>query len=235
MRHRFVVALSTGVAAQGALQWLGRTYGSTSDERRRTLPGDDLVVTPHFVTDHATTIDARPEAVWPWLAQMGWGRAQWYTARWVDKLLFPNNGPSADVIVPGLQNLELGDRVLDGPPELNCSFIVEGLEPNRHLVLHSAEHLPPGWAERGAGIDFTWAFVLEDLGDGRTCLHFRCRARLWPAWVRAFYLLAMIPADFVMARQMMCGLKTRVERTNGDNRRLPTIEDPDLTMMGVPR
>ena len=159
MRHKLVAALSAGVAAQGALQWLGRTYGSTPEERRRMLPGDEVVAAPDFVTDHATTIDAPPEAVWPWLVQMGWGRAQWYTARWVDELLFPNNGPSADVIVPGLQHLKLGDRVLDGPPELKCSFIVEALEPNRHLVLHSTEHLPPGWAERGAGIPFTWAFV----------------------------------------------------------------------------
>ncbi len=121
--------------------------------------------------------------------------------------------PSAETIIPELQNLKLGDRILDGPPELNCSFIVEGLDPNRHLVLHSTEHLPPGWAERGAGIDFTWVFVLGDLGDGQTRFQFRCRARLWPAWTRAFYLAVMVPADFVMARQMMRGLKARVEST----------------------
>jgi hypothetical protein len=214
MRRRIAAAALGGLAAVGALQRLGRTYGSTRAERRRPLPGDDLVPVPDVVTDHATTIDGPPEEVWPWLVQMGWGRAQWYTARWVDELLFPHNGPSANVIVPELQNLKLGDRILDGPPELNCSFIVEGLEPNRHLVLHSKEHLPPGWVERGAGIDFTWAFVIEDLGAGRTRLQFRCRARLWPRWVRASYALAMVPADFVMARQMMRGLKSRVERTN---------------------
>jgi hypothetical protein len=36
-------------------------------------------------------------------------------------------------------------------------------------VLHSANHLPPAWKGRfGGWIDWTWAFVLADLGDGRT-------------------------------------------------------------------
>jgi hypothetical protein len=164
------------------------------------------------VTTHATTIDAPPEAVWPWIVQMGWGRAQWYTARWVDKAFFPNNGPSASTIIPSLQHLAVGDTILDGPPEASCRFTVDRLVANRHLVLHSTEHLPPGWSERfGAGLDFTWAFVLDDLGDGRTRFLFRSRARLWPPWVMAIYVVAMVPADFVMARQMMRGLTARVE------------------------
>src|SRR5687768_16626597 len=112
MEHKLATVAVTAVAAQGALQWLGRTYGSTPAERRQRLPGDELVRAPHFTTDHATIIDAPPEAVWPWLVQMGWGRGQWYTARWVDKLLFPATGPSAEVIVPELQGLKVGDRVL---------------------------------------------------------------------------------------------------------------------------
>jgi len=213
MRHKLATALTASMLATGALQWLGRTYGSAADERRRQLPGDELVEAPQVITNHAKTINAPTTMVWPWLIQMGWGRGQWYTARWVDKLLFPRNGPSADVIVPQLQNLNVGDKVLDGPPEANCSFIVEGLEQNRYLVLHSREHLPPGWTQRGAGIDFSWVFVLDDLGDGRTRLLFRCRSRLWPRWVEAFYIAAMVPADFVMSRQMLRGISRRVERT----------------------
>jgi len=144
--------------------------------------------------------------------QMGWGRGQWYTARWVDRLFFPNNGPSADTIHPDLQGLRVGERVLDGPPEANCAFVVDELQPQRHLLLHSTEHLPPGWAERfGASIDFTWTFVLEPLPGPRTRFLFRSRSRLAPRWVRAFYLAAMVPADFVMSRQMLRGVKQRAE------------------------
>lgn len=213
------IASALTLGGYGALQWLGRNYGSTRAERHRPLPGDELVAHAQLQTTHAATIDAPPERVWPWLVQMGWGRGQWYTARWVDRVLFPANGPSAERIVPELQHLAVGDRILDGPPEANCSFVVVELEANRHLVLRSREHLPPGWAQRyGAWIDFTWTFVLEDRGDGRTRFLFRSRSRLGPWWVRAVYLVAMVPADFVMSRQMLRGVRRRAERTTRDVR-----------------
>jgi hypothetical protein len=77
--------------AYAAVHRLGRTYGSTARERQASMPGDDLVSKPQFVATHGITIDAAPESVWPWLVQMGWHRGGWYTARWVDKLLFPAN------------------------------------------------------------------------------------------------------------------------------------------------
>ena len=160
------------------------------------------------------TIAALPADVWPWLVQMGWGRGQWYTARWVDRLLFPGNGPSASRIVPELQDLAVGDRILDGAPEKHCSFVVEELEPGLHLVLHSSEHLPPGWSERyGAAIDWSWAFVLGDVAGGRSRLMMRSRMRVSPWWVVAAYLGAIVPADFVMSRQMLRGVKARAEHT----------------------
>src|SRR5690349_11911176 len=142
MTRRAPVLVASAVSGYVGLQGLGRTYGSTRAERRRSLPGDALCVNPHIVTTHAITIDAPPEHVWPWLVQMGWGRGQWYTARWVDRLLFPDNGPSADRLVPEWQRLEPGDRVLDGPPAAHCAFVVRLLEREHHLVLHSTEHLP---------------------------------------------------------------------------------------------
>jgi hypothetical protein len=39
------------------------------------LPGDDLVPSPLVETTHAVTINAPPEQVWPWLVQIGQGRA----------------------------------------------------------------------------------------------------------------------------------------------------------------
>jgi hypothetical protein len=216
---RLTGALTAVVAGSYAgLQWLGRSYGATRAERRRSLPGDGLCEKPHIVSTHAITIDVPRERVWPWLVQMGWGRGQWYTARWVDRLLFPSNGPSADILVPELQGLAAGDRLLDGPPQAGCSFVVHDLEPPRHLVLHSTEHLPPGWADRfGAGIDWTWAFVLDPVHGGRTRFLFRTRARLRPWWVTAFYRTVLVPADFVMSRQMLRGVKERAERTSAED------------------
>jgi len=44
-------------------------------------------------------------------------------------------------------------------------------------------------------------------------LQFRSRARLGPRWVRLVYRVVLVPADFVMARQMLRGIKRRVEAT----------------------
>lgn len=106
------------------------------------------------------------------------------------------------------------DRVLDGAPEKHTAFVVADLEPSRHLVLHSREHLPPEWAERyGAAIDWSWQFVLDPLPGERTRFIFRSRLRLEPLWVEAFYIAVIVPADFVMSRQMLHGVKQRAERT----------------------
>jgi hypothetical protein len=42
---------------------------------------------------------------------------------------------------------------------------------------------------------------------------FRTRARLRPWWVTAFHPAVIVPADFVMSRQMLGGVKERAERT----------------------
>ena len=212
-RSSVVAALvGVGVVVELVMIRLGRTYGSTLAERRAALPGDSIIAEPDTVTDHAITIDAPPSAVWPWLVQMGWGRGGWYTARWVDRLLFPANGPSAARIVPELQHLEVGSFIPDGPPETECGLIVQQLEPERALVLRSNSHLPMSWRSR-ATLDWTWTFVLSPLDGGeRTRFHFRSRWTTSPWWLTLGGLLAIVPADFVMARDMMRGVRDRAGR-----------------------
>ena len=206
-----VGSLAAAVAAEGALIRLGLTFGSTAEERSLVLPGDEIVVHPNVVTNHAITIDTPAEYVWPWLVQMGWGRAQWYTARWVDRLLFPNNGPSAEQILPQWQHLKIGDFIPDGRPETKTGLIVEDLQPNHHLVLRSTSHIPLSWRDRAA-LDWTWAFVLTPSADGRrTRFLFRSRWATSPWWLTAGGWLGIVQADFVMSRDMLRGVKRRAE------------------------
>jgi hypothetical protein len=220
-RGRYAVAvLGSIVLVEAALIRLGRTYGSTSQERALQLPGDAIVEDPEVVTDHAITIDAPPAAVWPWLVQMGWGRGGWYTARWVDRLLFPANAASADRIIPELQDIDVGAFIPDGPPHTECGLIVEQIERERALVLHSNSHLPKSWRDH-ATLDWSWAFVLTPLDDGRrTRFHFRSRWTTSPWWLTVGGRLGIVPADFIMSRDMLRGVKRRAERTSS----VPRVE-----------
>jgi hypothetical protein len=211
MRRRWSLA-AAGATAYGLSLYLGRTWGSTREERRQRLPSDDLIPDPHLVTNHAITIHGHPGDVWPWLIQMGWHRGGWYTYRWVDRLLFPANAPSTDRILPEFQDLSVGDRIPDGPPETECYFTVEIMEPEQLLVLHSTSHLPPWPPDRW--LDWVWTYALRDMGDGRTRILLRARTALGPP-ILAWGYSAMLWMDLVMARSHLRGLRSRVETRVG--------------------
>jgi len=214
VRHVGAGLALTALSAYAALQLLGRRAGSTSVERHAALPGDDLVHCPQLVTDHATTIAAPPEEIWPWLTQMGWHRAGFYTPAWVDRLLFPANRPSLDVLDPALvRDLAVGDTIPDGPPGTAEYVVVEVRAPEA-LVLRSTTHVPPGCDARGARIVWTWCFRLTRRGES-TRIHLRVRGRMEPWWFAAVYLAAIGPADLVMATGMLRGLRDRAESSFG--------------------
>jgi hypothetical protein len=207
---RYVVGAA--LVGYGALQVLGRRAGSTARERSARLPGDVLIVRPNVVTDHAVSIDAPPEAVWPWLTQMGWPLGGYYTPRWVDRLLFPQNWPCLDHLDPALvRMLRVGDVIPDGETG-TAWFVVAEVDAPHTLVLHSTTHLPASWRDRcGATIDWTWSFRLTRLPGGGARLQLRVRGRTAPWWLTVSYHAALVPADFVMAVGMLRGIKERAE------------------------
>jgi uncharacterized protein YndB with AHSA1/START domain len=214
---RCVVAAA--VVGYTALQVLGRSAGATPLERRARLPGDQVVTRPQLRTDHAITIQGQPEAVWPWLAQMGWHLGGYYTPSWVDRLLFPANWPSLEHLDPALvRDLRVGDVIPDGEPG-SAWYVVRTVEPPHLLVLRSTTHLPPRWGERfGARMVWTWTFVLTRLEGDRTRLHLRVRGHTSPWWLTAAYVATIVPADFVMARGMLRGIARRVEAGRSEQR-----------------
>ena len=149
------------------------TCVATALEKRRTLPVDAMIPDPLFVSTHAITIDATPEQVWPWIAQMGSGRAGWYCWDAID------NGavPSSSVIVSEFQTVVPGD-IMPAVPGATDAFVVAAVDPPRELVLT----VPDGHG----GNAVAWEHLLEPLDSGRTRLIVRGRASsLWLDLARA--------------------------------------------------
>jgi hypothetical protein len=177
------------------------TCFATAGEQRRSLPADRLVSDPIFTSTHAITIDAPPEDVWPWIAQMGSGRAGWYSCDAID-----NGGrASSRSIVPALQTVVPGD-IMPAVPDANDAFVVAAVEPSRDLVLT----VPDGHG----GSAVAWEHFLLPLEGGGTRLIVRGRAsghwiglarRKPPAGKRrifierAYAVLARLPRPLLIA------------------------------------
>ena len=153
--------------------YASRQISATPGERALGLPGDDLIPQPLGSVNHAITIRRPPHEVWPWLAQMGSGRAGWYAYDFID-----NGGQrSAEGILPNYQNIGVGS-VLPALPGATDVFVVAQCEADKSLVL--VWRLPSGKYQT------SWAFVLEQLPTRPNTLD-RARPRgawlssLWPA------------------------------------------------------
>ena len=146
---------------------------ATAAERRRSLPVDAIVGEPIFTSTHAITIDAPPEEVWPWIAQMGACRAGWYSWDVID-----NDGtPSATRVLSEFQTVVAGN-VMPAVPGATDAFVVAAVDPPRDLVLT----VPDGHG----GHAVAWEHVLEPIDDGRTRLIVRGHASArWPDLARA--------------------------------------------------
>jgi hypothetical protein len=157
---------------------LAREHGTPESRANdRPLPGDDLLPDATMQFTHGITMAAAPEAIWPWLVQMGCRRAGFYSIDALD-----NAGrPSAREIHPELQELRLGD-VLPSTPDGEDGFEVLRVEVNRVLVLGTlydadrAEQLPFGSSRPDRFWQVTWSFILEPLNPTHTRLHVRARA-----------------------------------------------------------
>jgi hypothetical protein len=205
-------------------------FGATREEERMPLPGDDVVASPLLKTTHAITIDAAPEEVWPWLMQIGQGRAGFYSdSPWWDacvdlyyRLLSREqgrtpvgySGRNTQRIVPAWQDLREGEAILDGPPGTAC-YIVRKIEPNRLLLLFTDTHLPfmlPARFRPRVSGELSDAFLLAPLDRGRTRVLRRMRVTCSPL---AFRLIAvpivLVWGELITARNFLRGLKRRAE------------------------
>ncbi|MDX2011679.1 MAG: hypothetical protein SFW67_15875 [Myxococcaceae bacterium] len=202
----FSIVLAAGLFGPPLLWALGgrgvvMRWGTAADEATRAMPGDELIPSAQRSTTRALTIDAPPEAVFPWLTQIGAGRAGFYSHVWIERAIGCEitNG---EAIEPAWQ-LKAGDVVRlcpegSGPPLV---YVVKALSPPRVLVLAVEEN---GTAAT------TWAFELAPIEGRKTRLLVRNRTGTAQSWQELIE-----PGVFVMEHGMMRGLAVRATRPSG--------------------
>ncbi|MDH3752033.1 MAG: hypothetical protein OEU40_15715 [Gammaproteobacteria bacterium] len=169
------------------------SWGATADEVTRPMVGDGLVKKPTFNATRAVTVNAPAERIWPWIVQIGYKRAGFYSWDILD-----NDGiPSAERIMPEYQNLKIGDLV---PLSEESDAEVVSMEPNAALLL----------VFQSDGT-VTWAWALYKIDADRTRLVTRLRWRTTSV-VSQFVLDAF---EIVMMRKCLLGIKRRAEAAMG--------------------
>ena len=190
-------------------------WNATDEELRRALPGDERVPAPLTTQTLAVTINAKPESIWPWVAQIGQERGGMYSYELLENVARCKMH-NADLVVPEWE-LTVGDRVRLGPEGYPVWGVV-GLERGRWLLVAGADpktakvdELPkPGQAQY---TNFTSLFYLDEQLDGTTRLLMRNRLDYAPRTFANALLWKWMtdPIGFVMTRKMLLTIKQRVE------------------------
>lgn len=202
-------AMTRIVALLGLLVILGLDYwllirptqlrwGATDTELKRAMPEDDLIADPAFDATRAITIRARPEQIWPWLAQMGYGRAGFYGYDLIENAGSGAGLRSAERILPALQNPHPGDVLPLSPA---ATLVYGTVEPNQSMAWRGHETPPSGV--------FIWKLVAVDTEHSRLISRIRWRYLKSPMGVALGVFTEF--ADHVAVKAILRGIRDRVE------------------------
>ena len=238
----FVAGLGTAAAGLATYLRVVRPWhlrwGTTDEEARRALPGDEFVPQPKLNATHAVTIHASRDQVWPWLVQIGQGRGGFYSYDWLEDAMGLGIH-SADRVHPEFQQLKVGDSVPLAPNGFGVPVAI--LEPGRALVLHGDTRTDPSaipGMRPGDYFHVSWGWFLEAPDDTTTRLIERWRADWNPGLQSELFMRAFLePGAFVMERKMLLGVKERVEAASegSTNERLEAPETRGVVIHWTPR
>ena len=203
MMKRWLVggALAGGLLAAyvGIIRPRQMRWGATPEEASGRLPYDEIVPDPTWSSTRAVTVQATPEQIWPWLVQVGWGKAGWYGYDLID-----NGGkPSSWEILPEHQHLEIGTKFPMSP--FTAMYCRDFAEP-RWMLLRMGN-------EDGSRDIGSFLYYLDPIDENQTRLIIRMRDKY--RWLNPAVLamqLAVDVGDIFFQWAHLQGTKARAER-----------------------
>ena len=197
------------------------------------FPGKDQIEDPLLDLYYEIEIEAGVQDIWPWIKQLGYHRGGWYIDTWWDKLIqehfWPRVVPKeargtfkepASEILPEFQSLNVGDLVPDGPPG-SAYYHVIAMQEDQLLLLRATSHFQymapqfvykTRFAPHGC---FCWAFILQELPDGRSKLISWWQAEAEPRRLFSIARPLIILIDGTHQREILKGIKRRAEKNAG--------------------
>jgi hypothetical protein len=219
--HR--TAPSPGVGALAALEgaalvvWnlvatplIGRRrlrWGTVGTEASDSLPGDEFVREPKWSYTLGVSVDASPQDVWPWIAQIGQGRGGFYTYQTLENLVGCKITNTTEVL-PDHQHPAVGGEIFLHPtaPPMR----IEIVDPPHALVLFGS---PADVGDEKSWGMSTWQFVVNPPQRRQPAPHPRPIRPLTgleePPRIRTLPPIEAI--SFVMSRKMMHEIKRLAE------------------------
>ncbi len=197
-----------------ATPFIGRrrlTWGTIGTEATDPLPGDSLVEEPKWSYTLGVGIDAPPDAVWPWIAQLGQGRGGFYSYQHLENVAGCKIRNTAEIL-PDHQDPQVGGDIYLHPtaPPMR----IEIVDPPEALVLFGSP------AEVGGDITWgvsTWQFAVRPGPDGGSRFLTRGRSDYGADWKSrlSFGRFPIEVITHVMARKMMLSIKQLTEAGTG--------------------
>ena len=174
-------------------------WGATAFEINRSMPGDERRGKSTFLATRAITINDTPENIWPWLIQMGYGRAGFYGYDILENLGSERGIYSADRILPEFQDFTIGDDV---PISRVAHLSFYAIEPNEYLVWSEEKGEFPG--------AFTWAIYPIDKDNTRLVSRIGWNYHWSEPSLLALDIFTEF-SDHIAVREILQGVKGRVE------------------------
>jgi hypothetical protein len=162
------------------------------------MPEDETVADPVFDATRAITIRATPQLIWPWLVQMGFGRAGFYGYDLIENLGSASGIQSAQTIVPALQHPQIGDLL---PLSVAANLKYGPIQPDRCIVWKSLDVPSDGV--------FIWELVPIDANHTRLISRIRWNYEHSPSGLALGIFTEF--TDHVAVRKILEGVRDRAE------------------------
>jgi hypothetical protein len=178
--------------------WI-HTWGAAADEITRQYPGDELISDASVIWTHGIGINATPEEVWPWVAQIGDRRAGFYSYTFIENLIAGEKMyVNANHLIPEYQEPVIGGWLIEE------MLRVEDFQPDSYLL---------GYYNLEDFFSWTWSWNLFKSAEGTTRLVMRMRIGAPQEGGGDMGLAGSLidVSGFVMERRMLQGIKDRSE------------------------